>query len=125
MPHRRRPFTLVEWLIVLAIAGVLFAIIAPAQPGRRSRRVAPAAPAAPAVAPQPAIPVGVPHADKRVTLPPSAFRLWQRVQNPLALVLALHVIGRALRRDRRQHRETPIPTERVTASGPPPRGEDV
>jgi hypothetical protein len=122
MPQRRRRFTLVEWLIVLVIAGVLLAIMAPAQPGRRSRRVAPAAPA---VAARPAIPVGVPDADKRIASPPSAFRLWQQVQNPLALMLALHVIGRALRRDRRQHRETPIPTERVTASGPPPRGEDV
>jgi hypothetical protein len=117
MPRRRRPLTLVEWLIVIAIAGILFALTAPARPGRRSRRIAPASPAA---APQPTIPVSVPDADKRLTSPPSLFRLWQRVQNPLALLLALHVIGRALRRDRRRHAKSPAP-----ASGPPPRGEDV
>jgi hypothetical protein len=122
MPRRRRPLTLAEWLIVIAIAGILFALTAPARPGRRSRRIAPAPPAA---APQPAVPVSVPDADKRLASPPSVFGLWQRVQNPLALLLALHVISRALRGDRRKHPKTPAPSKPAPASGPPPRGEDV
>ncbi len=107
---RRRQFSPIEWLIVITIAGVLFAVTAPSRsPRSRAVRHSVATPAARAT--RPAAPVELPDAANRVASPPSVLHLWRRVQNPLLLALALRAIARALRRDRRPRPKAPAAPE--------------
>ena len=107
MPRRHRhQLTLVEWLIIMSIMGILFSTLAsPRQrPHRRGHRAAPARTVQPHT---PASPVQLPETAKRTTPSFSGLRWWQTIAGPLVLIVALKLLVTLFRHSRRTRARGP------------------
>ncbi len=114
MPRRRqRKMTLVEWLIVVSIAGILFSMSAPSR--HRARRHPPRITPVPAAAPRTsASPVALP--DTAKTEHPRVGGVWlSRGAQELIAIAVTFLLARTLRK-----RLRPMPRQPAKTPSPPP-----